>query len=120
MARDESSLNPSGDCETRVSQVITEVATHHNATNHQTLSLCARNTSFTLRTWTCDVMCDQNCTLPDFMNRVRTKLVRVTPSKLILGESGLFACQDIEEGTVVACFVAVRELREERRVNAPD
>jgi hypothetical protein len=28
--------------------------------------------------------------------------------------------EDIEEGTVVACFVAVRELREERRVNAPD
>ena len=54
------------------------------------------------------------------MNRVRTKLVRVAPSKLILGKSGLFACQDIEEGTVVACFVAVRELREERRVNAPD
>jgi hypothetical protein len=46
------------------------------------------------------------------MNRVRTNLVRVAPSKLIPGESGLFACEDIEEGTVVACFGAVRQLRE--------
>jgi hypothetical protein len=60
----------------------------------------------------CDVMCDKNCTLPDCMNRVRTDLVRVAPCKLILRESGLFACEDIKEGTVVACFGAVRELRE--------
>jgi hypothetical protein len=46
------------------------------------------------------------------MNRVRTNLVRVAPSKLIHGEAGLFACEDIEEGTVVACFGAVRQLRE--------
>jgi hypothetical protein len=46
------------------------------------------------------------------MNRVRTNLVRVAPSKLVHGEAGLFACQDIEEGTVVAVFGAVRQLRE--------
>jgi hypothetical protein len=46
------------------------------------------------------------------MNRAGTDLVRVAPSKLILGESGLFAREDIEEGTVVACFGAMRELRE--------
>jgi len=46
------------------------------------------------------------------MNRVQTNLVRVATSKLILGESGLFAGQDIEEGSVVACFGAVREVRE--------
>jgi len=46
------------------------------------------------------------------MNRVRTNLVRVAPSKLIHGETGLFACEDIEEGTVVAEFGAVRQLRE--------
>jgi hypothetical protein len=46
------------------------------------------------------------------MNRVRTNLVRVAPSKLIHGEAGLFSCEDIEEGTVVACFGAVRQLRE--------
>ena len=33
-------------------------------------------------------------------------------SKLVHGEAGLFACQDIEEGTVVAGFGAVRQLRE--------
>ena len=46
------------------------------------------------------------------MNRVRTNLVRVVPSKLIHGETGLFACEDIEDGTVVAGFGAVRQLRE--------
>jgi len=60
----------------------------------------------------CDVMCEHNCTLPECMNRVRTNLVRVAPSKLVHGEAGLFACQDIEEGTVVAGFGAVRQLRE--------
>ena len=60
----------------------------------------------------CDVMCEHSCTLPECMNRVLTNLVRVTPSKLIHGESGLFTCEDIEEGTVVAGFGAVRQLRE--------
>ena len=60
----------------------------------------------------CDVMCEHSCTLPECMNRVRTNLVRVAPSKLIDGEAGLFACEDIEEGTVVAGFGAVRQLRE--------
>jgi hypothetical protein len=60
----------------------------------------------------CDVMCEHNCTLPECMNRVRTNLVRVAPSKLIQGEAGLFACKDIEEGTVVTCFGVVRQLRE--------
>ena len=55
----------------------------------------------------CDVMCEHSCTLPECMNRVRTNLVRVAPSKLIDGEAGLFACEDIEEGTVVAGFGAV-------------
>jgi hypothetical protein len=53
------------------------------------------------------------------MNSVLTNLVSVAPSKLIPG-AGLFACEDdddvfslfIEEGTVVAGFGAVRELRE--------
>ena len=60
----------------------------------------------------CDVMCEHICTLPECMNRVRTNLVRVAPSKLIHGEAGLFACEDIEEGTVDASFGAVRPLRE--------
>ena len=60
----------------------------------------------------CDVMCEHNCTLPDCMNHVRTNLVRVAPSKLIHGEAGLFANEDIEEGSVVAGFGAVRQLRE--------
>jgi hypothetical protein len=64
----------------------------------------------------CDVMCEQNCTVPDRMNRVRTNLVRVAPSNLILGESGLFARQDIEEGSVVMCSGCGRE----RREHAPD
>ncbi len=59
----------------------------------------------------CDVMCEENRTLPDCMNSVQTNLVRVAPSKSILGESGLFARQDIEEGSVVACFGTVREVR---------
>ena len=47
------------------------------------------------------------------MNSVRTNLVRVAPSKIIPGESGLFSCEDIiEEGTVVAGFGTVRQLRE--------
>jgi hypothetical protein len=32
------------------------------------------------------------------MNRLKTDLVLVAPSQLILGESGLFARKDIEEG----------------------
>ena len=39
-------------------------------------------------------------------------MVRVGPSNLPRGESGLFARETIIEGTVVACFGAVRELRE--------
>jgi hypothetical protein len=50
----------------------------------------------------CYVMCEHNCILPECMNRVHTNLVRVTPSKLIPGETRLFAYEDIEEGTVVA------------------
>ena len=46
------------------------------------------------------------------MNRVWTNLVRVAPSKLIHGEVGLFTCEDIEEGTVVVGFGAVRQLQE--------
>jgi hypothetical protein len=46
------------------------------------------------------------------MNSVRTNLVRVATSNLIPGESGLFAYEDIEEGTVVAGFGAMRRLRE--------
>ena len=60
----------------------------------------------------CDVMCEHSCTLSECMNRVRTNLVHVAPSKLIRGEAGLFVCEDIEEGTVVAGFGAVRQLRE--------
>jgi hypothetical protein len=48
------------------------------------------------------------------MNCVRTDLIRLAPRKFKLtrGQSGLFACEDIEEGTVVAYFGDVRELRE--------
>jgi hypothetical protein len=35
---------------------------------------------------------------------VRTDMVRVGPSNLLCGESGLFARETIIEGTVVACF----------------
>ena len=38
-------------------------------------------------------------------------MVRVGPSNLLRGESGLFASETIIEGTVVACFGAMRELR---------
>jgi hypothetical protein len=50
--------------------------------------------------------------MPDCVHRVRTDMVRVGPSNLLCGESGLFARETIIEGTVVACFGAVRELRE--------
>jgi hypothetical protein len=55
--------------------------------------------------------CAWDCTMPDCVNRVRTDMVRVGPSNLLRGESGLFARETIIEGTVVACFGAVRELR---------
>jgi hypothetical protein len=66
------------------------------------------HTSMTHKNVACDVLCEHSCTLPECMHRVRTNLVRVAPS----GESGLFACEDIEEGTVVAGFGTVRQLRE--------
>ena len=43
---------------------------------------------------------------------LRTNLVRVAPSKIFSSDAGLFACEDIEEGTVVASFGVVRHLRE--------
>jgi hypothetical protein len=45
--------------------------------------------------------------------RARTDLVLFlfVSSKLIIGQLGLFAYEDIEEGTVLAWFGAVRELR---------
>lgn len=46
------------------------------------------------------------------MNRVRTDLVRVASSELLSGQVGLLAYQDIDEGTVIACFGALRELRQ--------
>ena len=55
--------------------------------------------------------CAWDCTMPDCVNRVRTYMVRVGPSNLLRGESGLFASETIIEGTVVACFGAMRELR---------
>ena len=55
--------------------------------------------------------CAWDCTMPDCVNRVRTDMVRVGPSNLLRGESGVFARETIIEGTVVACFGAVRELR---------
>ena len=48
---------------------------------------------------------------PECMNRVRTDLVRVASSELLPEQLGLFACADIQEGTVIACFGDVRELR---------
>jgi hypothetical protein len=57
-------------------------------------------------------MWEHNCAVTGCMNHIRTNLVRVAPSKLIPGESGLFAREDIEEGTVVVGFGAVRQLRE--------
>jgi hypothetical protein len=58
--------------------------------------------------------CAWDCTMPDCVNRVRvrTDMVRVGPSNLLRGESGLFARETIIEGTIVACFGAVRELRQ--------
>ena len=64
----------------------------------------------------CHVLCEHNCTLPECMNSVQTNLVRVAPSKLISGEVDLFACEDIEEGTVIAGFGVVRQLREGEEV----
>jgi hypothetical protein len=42
-----------------------------------------------------------DCTMPDCVNRVRTHMVRVGPSNLLRGESGLFARETIIAGTVV-------------------
>ena len=58
-----------------------------------------------------EVLCDRDCPKPGCMNRVRTDLVRVASSELLPGQLGLFACADIQEGTVIACFGDVRELR---------
>ena len=55
--------------------------------------------------------CAWDCTMPDCSNRVRTDMVRIGPSNLLRGESGLFARENISEGTVVASFGAVRALR---------
>ena len=49
--------------------------------------------------------------MPNCSNRVRTDMVRIGPSNLLRGESGLFARENISEGTVVASFGAVRALR---------
>ena len=38
-------------------------------------------------------------------------MVRIGPSNLLRGESGLFARENISEGTVVTSFGAVRALR---------
>jgi hypothetical protein len=51
--------------------------------------------------------CVWDCTMPDFVNRVRTDMVRIGPSDLLRGESGLFARENISEGTVVASFCTV-------------
>ena len=58
-----------------------------------------------------EVLCDRDCPKPGCMNRVRTDLVRVASSELLPGQLGLFACADIQEGTVIACFGDVIELR---------
>lgn len=55
--------------------------------------------------------CAWDCTMPNCSNRLRTDLVRVGPSNLIRGQSGLFARDVIIEGTVVAYFGCMRELR---------
>ena len=52
--------------------------------------------------------------MTDCVNRVRTDMVRVGPSNLLRGESRLFARETIIEGTVVASFGNVRELRPHR------
>jgi hypothetical protein len=49
--------------------------------------------------------CAWNCTMPDCENRVRTDMVRIGPSNLLRGESGLFARENISEGTIVASLV---------------
>ena len=58
-----------------------------------------------------EVLCDRDCPKPECMNRVRTDLVRVASSELLPGQLGLFACTHIQEGTVIACFGDIRELR---------
>jgi hypothetical protein len=58
-----------------------------------------------------EVLCDRDCPKPECMNRVRTDLVRVASSELLPGQLGLFSCVDIQEGSVIACFGDVRELR---------
>ena len=55
--------------------------------------------------------CAWGCTMPDCVNRVRTDMVRIGPSNLLRGQSGLFARENIIEGTVVGSFGAVRALR---------
>jgi len=55
--------------------------------------------------------CAWDCRMPDSENRVRTDMVRIGPSNLLRGESGLFARENISEGTIVASFGAVRALR---------
>jgi hypothetical protein len=49
--------------------------------------------------------------MPGCVNRVRTDMVRIGPSNLLRGQSGLFARENIIEGTVVGSFGAVRALR---------
>ena len=69
----------------------------------------------------CDVMCEHNCTLLECMNRVRTNLVRVAPSKLIPGEADLFACEDIERKVLSSRALVLRDnCGRERREHAPD
>jgi hypothetical protein len=58
-----------------------------------------------------EVLCDRDCPKPECMNRVQTDLVRVASSELLPGQLSLFACADIQEGTVIACVGDVRELR---------
>ena len=56
--------------------------------------------------------CVWDCTMTNCSNRARTDMVRIGPSNLFRGESGLFARENISEGTVVASFGAVRALVE--------
>ena len=46
-------------------------------------------------------------------------MVRIGPSNLLRGESGLLARENISEGTVVASFGAVRALRKGEVGTAP-
>ena len=55
--------------------------------------------------------CAWTCTMPDCVNRVRSDMVWSRPSNMFHGESGLFARENISEGTVVASFCTVRALR---------